>query len=594
VTGGGGTIDAAAYRSMAAQMSQDAGIAYRYGPSPADYGTTGNSGFPEHPKRADTAYVSDSAGGSRPCLPPHCGTWQVGTWVDNVGPYSSNAGHAAFVADNPSQRAGVSLLAISSVSNSVFSQRPELPWMFYGGGLDDVNAVQYLQQGREARQPVAMARCEGRPGWCVGTIAVFQNGLIATLGNNTARNLATAQLAPGKVPTAVALTNSSEFALVTVWDTVNLRGEVAVVALAGLGHDATVENPDVGDWWGEWRAAYPGLPNLGNTAFMKILGYVPLPDMAAPTEIAATTGLDRNAYLPAGIPGRESPGNLTLSNESNRQSFTAGQRHAGTYAKTGVAVVISKSEKKATFIDLKPLFGYYRTMYFGSTADFQVTRNVGAGDSQWPRTFAAAPAQVPAVIRTVDLPERPTAVRTYAWGPAKRAWIATQEGRLRIFNLGDYPTEGTGSPASIQEIGGVTVGRNPTNIAQVKEKAGRVIYPDILSEVIVTSRGDRRVEWVRLSGSGGSVVRTLRDTRLADPIAAEDTDNHSTESYVLSVADYGGRQLSNYRYGPVIMWPYTAGSCLGPSGCGMAGEFEYGGSFALPGGAFQIRNANVP
>ena len=41
-----------------------------------------------------------------------------------------------------------------------------------------------------------------------------------------------------------------------------------------------------------------------------------------------------------------------------------------------------------------------------------------------------------------------------------------------------------------------------------------------------------------------------------DPISAEDTDNHSTESYVLSVADYGGRALRNYRYGPVIMHNY--------------------------------------
>ena len=38
------------------------------------------------------------------------------------------------------QRIGVSDLAISSVSNGVFSQKPELSWTYYGDGLDEINA----------------------------------------------------------------------------------------------------------------------------------------------------------------------------------------------------------------------------------------------------------------------------------------------------------------------------------------------------------------------------------------------------------------------------------------------------------------------
>jgi hypothetical protein len=93
-------------------------------------------------------------------------------------------------------------------------------------------------------------------------------------------------------------------------------------------------------------------------------------------------------------------------------------------------------------------------------------------------------------------------------------------------------------------------------------------------------------------GNSGSVVRTLKDTRLADPISAEDTDNHSTESYVLSIADYGGRALRNYRYGPVIMHNYGGQTY----GVGASGNdaFEYGGAFDLPGKAFHITGSNIP
>ena len=126
-----------------------------------------------------------------------------------------------------------------------------------------------------------------------------------------------------------------------------------------------------------------------------------------------------------------------------------------------MAVVVSKSEQKVAFVDLKPLFQYYQSMYFGSDADYSATTNLGQGDSQWPRTFAAAPQQTPTVIKTMSLSSRPTAVKAYLWGANKRAWVATQDGKLRIFNLGDYPTTGTGSAASITEGGSVEVGAQP-------------------------------------------------------------------------------------------------------------------------------------
>jgi len=593
-----GTVDPAAYRATAGSMGKDSGIAYRYGPSPAEYGTSGNSGLPTLSKRNDVAFVSDQRGGDRRCNPETCGTWQIGSWSKNAGGYSSNVGHVAYVPDAPAERIGVSVLAISSVSNAVFSQKPELSWTYYGEGLDEMNARAYKAAGGDASNPVAVGRCYGRPGWCMNSIMVFQNGLIGAAQSNTARNKASAQLAPGKVPTAIAVSNSNEFAFITVWDTVNLRGEIAVVALTGLCDTCTPGNPGgFYNYWGEWNGAYPGLPNLGNIAAMKVLGYVPLPaDMKAPTEISVTTGVDNSAYLAAATAaGYDSPWSLSpLSDSGKRNRFKAGGSAYNSYAKAGVAVVVSKSEQKVAFVDLKPLFQYYQSMYFGSDADFGATTNQGAGDSQWPRTFAAASQQTPTVIKTMSLPSRPTAVKTYIWGPNKRAWVATQDGKLRIFNLGDFPTAGAGSAASITEGASVFVGRNPTGITYAKAKNGNTLYPDISKEVIVASRGDRQISWVRFAGDGnsGSIVRTLKDSRLADPISAEDTDNNGVESYVLSIADYGGRALRNYRYGPIIMQAY-GGQRYGMGASG-TDAFEYGGAFDLPGKAFHITGSNIP
>ena len=69
ILNGSGTVDATAYRAIAAVMGKDGGIAYRYGPSPADYGTSDNGGLPTYVKRNDTAFVSDQHGGHRPCNP---------------------------------------------------------------------------------------------------------------------------------------------------------------------------------------------------------------------------------------------------------------------------------------------------------------------------------------------------------------------------------------------------------------------------------------------------------------------------------------------------------------------------------------------
>ncbi len=566
---------------MAAQFSQDAGIAYRYGAS----GTGSN--VPTWPKLADNALpASYNNGGTK-------SYWQIGGPMDSsVNDYSTNVAQAAFVADNPAVHLGVADLETLAMRENTFTQSPGLTWTYAGvpgGGLNEVNALAYKAAGKDASAPTALGRCYGRPSWCVNSIMAFQNGLLGTAGSNTAGSQNTAQLDAGNVPTAVAVTNSGEFALVTVWDTANVRGRVAVVALSEKG---------TRNWGG---AARPGLPNFGNWGFMKIIGYVDLPGMAAPTDISVTTGVHTESmhrlFTSAGQDFITSD-DIDLSNESLRQTFAPGGVNTDSFAQAGVAVVTSKSERKVSFIDLKPLFAYYRSMYFGSRSNFDKTATVGQGASQWPYAFSAAASQVPTVIKTVALANRPTAVKVNVSGGVNRAWIATEDGTLHFYSLGDYAFGGNASPDAIRETGSVAVGKNPTHIAYWKQDATKPEQGTdaINTGVIVVSRGERKIDWVNFSpdNNGGSILRTLRDSRLVDPVSAEDNDNHGTESHLLTVADYSGKQIANYRYGPVVYHTNRSGTCAPPSGCGMAGQFQFGGALALPGKAFQVTGANVP
>jgi hypothetical protein len=602
VVDGSGAIDAEAYKALAAQFGKDAGIAYRYGnPAPVD-----NGGIPTLYQRADQT------------MSYHPGTWQVGGPVaGDPGLYSTNQAHVGFVADNPTLRMGVGDLQISAVDRNTFSQAPQLPWQEAAAwdgssGRTNYNVSSYKDAGLTTGDAVAVARCGGRAGICATSLVAFNNGLIGTAGSNTANNRGSVKLPANKVPTGMAITNMSEYALVTVWDTTAMKGQVAVISLAGLCNNCDPYNPNGGtptgirngtydrwyDWWHEWFGVYPGLPNMGNIAFMKVLGYIDLPGMNAPTEIAVTTGFDPfHATLPE--KGGEFMGQTysPLTDPSKRASFSGSGTNANRYPKSGVAVVVSKSEKKAAFIDLKPLLSYVNGVYFG-TGPTEFT-NLGQADDQWPYTFAHKPQQTPTVISTVSLDDRPTAVKTTLFGNTHRAWIATETGSLRIYGLGDVPA-GT-SAEDIVERGRVAIGKNPTSLAFSKIDPDSKTIDTLNQQVLVASRGDRKIQWVRFGsdGNSGSVVRTLQDSRIVDPIAVEDADNFASDNMVLSIADYAGKKVSNYRYGSVVFADRGGSwSCQPPGGCPVQPtdgvNIEFGGSFAMEGKPFNIRTANVP
>lgn len=117
----------------------------------------------------------------------------------------------------------------------------------------------------------------------------------------------------------------------------------------------------------------------------------------------------------------------------------------------------------------------------------------------------------------------------------------------------------------------------------------------------VTARGERKVTLLGFDAiyASSKTVKTLTDSRIVDPIAADDAANHGTESYVLTVADYGGKAVRNYLYGPIIAWTYGTKDgwkvCPAPAGCApLDGKpFEYGGGYNLPGKPFHAAGANI-
>ena len=84
----------------------------------------------------------------------------------------------------------------------------------------------------------------------------------------------------------------------------------------------------------------------------------------------------------------------------------------------------------------------------------------------------------------------------------------------------------------------------------------------------------------------------MEDSRV-DPIMVTMSDNYSTRGNVVSVANYSGQSIDNYRFGDLIYpdsnFCSTAGVC--PT---MGSRGEYAGKLALPFKPFAVHASNVP
>jgi hypothetical protein len=575
-----GSVNATAYRQMAKSLASPTGITYRFGDA-ADGAQTDSTVYAPPSKKFDGYGHSTNR------------SYQVaGPENAAINDFSSNQGQVGYVASGTSPKIGVDHLETLGMSNNTFSEKPQLAWPYYGGGHPEPDLLAAGGSGaclkRLGVQPgrfVAQARAYAHGEATANSIIAFDNGVIAAAGTNTATAGMCTKLPAHLHPSAISVTDGNEFALVTAWNTRTLRSELVVIALGGARAGS--------DFWKfDWQKLYPGLRNYGRPTFAKVLGSIELP-IVAPTSLSAVS--NNSQVKPLSMPkgGNATLGDLTLSNEANRKSFISGV-NKGTVSNSGYAVIGSREEKKVVFVDLQPLFQQVTQQYFTSRSTFdRITSNVGLGATQWPYDFTTAPKEQPVVTKTVQLTEAPSAVAAMLSGArSPRAYVATTDGKLHVFATRGLASSKSASAEAIKEVGTISVGLNPTNITYVKDRAtGDTLKQTLNNTLIITARGSRAVQWVHLKGDKGSVARTLRDSRLTDPIAAEDNNTHGTESYVVSVADYSGRQLANYRYGPIIF--HTNGGARYGMGANGKAAFEFGGAYKPGGRPFSISITNV-
>jgi hypothetical protein len=419
------------------------------------------------------------------------------------------------------------------------------------------------------RTPSAIAR--GRCAWANYAMIAFRNGLITMsgTGNNGDHGFLTVQLPSGKIPTAIAVTPGNEMALVAVWDVNELKGQMGMIAL-GSNRDHQ-------------------LMLIPNTAFftrMKLLGFIDLP-IATPSAISATT----DTVSSDGVSGDLAKDAFDLSKPEIRERWAKGapgvtRNVAMALPRCGYAVITSRAENKAVFVDLGPFFTWLRTMYLGTQQDYDATTKRGDAPDQWPFTFEHASKAKPVVVHTLKIPQ-PTAVAAgFPTGDdasfATKAMIATLDGRLVVVEVGQLASSAA-KPGPITPLGMVAVGRNPTGLCY----GARQVQPN--NQVVVVSRGDRRISWVRIASTTPTVTRTLEDSRFNDPVAVEAGDYRGGK--FVCIADFKGRRLINYLTAPIDSWGDKLYGGLGVKG---DAAFECAGFTTVPGYPFLISGAEVP
>jgi hypothetical protein len=632
----GGVIVDSAYDAMALVYNQATGIEYRYGPPATKLGVN------TLPLRNDVGSITYGSG--------HTVYYQLGTENNNlpnlfVSMHSSIIGYPNGAANLTN---AIGWLISNATERVTFTQRPQILWQaptLYPFPVGEMVGKGWLSASDVADIP----NCEYR-GENAGDSPSTRLSLVATRGSAsraarmftngtfTARNQSYCEFKLGFMPTDIAVVCGAEFALVSGWNTLTRVGEVAVVALGGGCEGCTVYGPKY-DYWHDWTdVTKPGLINQGNYLFQKVVHYIQLPaTMKAPTSIKATSGLNHLAGIVyAGSPPSINYFTLIASPlQDNRSKLLPGGEYYEMYTKGGLFVVASKSEKMAAVYDLGPLYRYFNSMYLDSAASNLETQNVGLASNQWPYLLADHPESIPTLIKTIPLPNKPTALWTSAnrsyWSKDDRRRIVdypffvpdphhghfaigTDNGDLYVFSTGRYAagvkptlTEGGGPvPADVVQVGfGAGLASTFTNFACAKDYRdynGNSPIPDSLNDgILFTDRPNRRWGWIQLTvnpttqATTVAVIATQEDSRV-DPIRAICHENYATLTNMVAIADYDNSKQSNYRYGPVVYdQDRNAGFCSNESACQtLTVQGEYCGSFALPFKPFGIDVSNVP
>jgi hypothetical protein len=518
----------------------------------------------------------------------HVDTYQLGAYSMNADAYGVAIAQVLYAPDDD-QTPGVDRIYVLDWRNNMITESPERQPGGGGHPEETMTSPEWAAAlGHPVRHPITAARSP--LGQSANTLILFQDGLIGAAPWSRKYFKF-----PGAiVPTSLALTSSNEFVLVTVWDTSDPaapKGRLAVLT-AGWGL------PTVG-------IGYTFRYDLGD-APLTLLGYIDLP-FATPTFVTAA---GNNGYG-ASIDIYFSPSIAELANPDVRAKNAQSGNDPYTWSpigSSGYAIVLSRWENKAAFIDLQPLYQYVQTWLLGTQANYDAATG-GSVDApiqdRWPRTFDVAPEQKPVVAFTLDVDHPLTALA--GRGPklvdqdsdSIKAHIASLDGTLRTYDVRALVNRHDQPPSTIAELYSSKVAYDP--IAMIF--AGDVDPRDRTSTTfgntrpaygdsfLVLSRTDRQIEWVHATETGTQVFRRLRDSRLDDPVAL-DKINAFHDAYVISISDFSLKKVVTYRVGPMsgeLVRPRQ--EIVAPSG---EDSIECGGELDMAGHVFQVSSANVP
>lgn len=615
-----GSIVTASYDAMLANgvANNDSWYAYLRGPAAAS--SAGGTKFFERPH----TQFPGSFGGQALCKYEHGGPPEPG----GGGFFSTSQTDVACA--GPTSGSGVVSLQTSGYTSNVGMVSPQPQWQ-RNYSIEHPNLPTYRTAGTlpasgdvKATYVISSNDVSSENG--TSRIVITSNGKLVTVGSNTAGNSPhSLALDAGKFPVTGCMTSKAEFAFVPVWDSATRTGQVAVIICGGLFDGAkwddvsnpalwTTSNPATAlateDWWAEWRQMYPGLPNQGNTAFMKVLGYVPIPGMSAPTSCAATTGFHPWQMI-GGITspqGHGTPGYGMSPISAHYTELRDGGTFGGRLARGGLLMVASKSEKKVAFFDLKPLFEWVYDSYYGANHTRGERQNLGMGATQWPQTMANSGVTMPH-IKTISFASTVNALKFTATQPSPITgnrpafgWVLTGDGICHVMACGNYvPSNRTGlqgQPAEIFEKSTVAGFGSVSSVATMlgMKQTGNV---DPNNGFWFVCRTTREIGFARMNtdGTGGSVAfkYTPHADQCVDPIGLADIDNYSNETNAQIVFDYNGKRISTFRTdilhhnGSWSAWPQNT-----PVQLTNGIPVEYYGSFTTAGKPVHGLTANVP
>ncbi len=572
-----GTINWSEYRNVAQNYHKLEMIDYRFGPKFTDF-HQGEDVFP-------TIYQPSADG----IIRKGAGSWcRINPDADgDPGAAWMTSGQMIFAPDidAPSEyRFGSSNMrnsdgVISSVDNGL-CMRIRAEWIADWWNRNNIStpttpAVKEYYENSEGKLPLPpIATARGVGGASVTGFLAFQNGLIGIAGTGNdgytseGYQYLSAQLGPGKVPTAMAVTNNNEFVLVTLWDIEIRKGQLAILAVKNR------QNAQETRW-------YWGLPGWPVVKGIKLLGFVDLP-FAAPNavDVTVSTALGNTR-------GHNDNQQDDLNNPSVRNTWFSlewnkfGDLKWKQTAQSGYAIVSSRAENKVALIDLRPLLAYYRKMYLTTQSLHDQTKNEGLSSQQWPYDFTKAPEQIPVVAKVLTI-DKPTSVATGNWWntaktprsvledepfqPLMTAYIASMDGTVRMYDVNSLIDPK--SPAAIpdQPFRSFQVGRNPVQMFHG-------FYSTSNDDLFIVSRGDRAIHYAHYNGHIKSI---LRDSRLKDPVSVGVSTNgagfggsgpeKAMYVHVMSVMDFGGKQVVNYMVNDGFNWNGEGLKFQNPSG----------------------------